>query len=176
MNSRERDFSASETALHEAGHAVLHVMLGIGCKSVTIVSDGEFAGVTRHRSEHGHHDDDVENLRIYAEDSFWLRHAISSYAGAEALRRSGIANYEVGAEQDMRDAAYAISKITGDAETVDALHVVAKRRCLALVENYWPEIERVAKALADSRTLTGEAVGKIVRRSICERAAPLVTW
>lgn len=176
MNSRERDFSDSETALHEAGHAVLHVILGIGCKSVTIVPDGEFAGAILHRGEHGHHDDKVENLLECAEDSFWLRHAVASYAGAEALHRSGISNYQVGAEQDMRDVTDAIEQITSDAETIDALYIVAKRRCLALVEHYWPEIDRVAKALVDSRTLTGEQVGTIVRQSMSERNAAVVTW
>lgn len=176
MSNKDRDFSDSEIALHEAGHAVLEVVLGIGCKSVTIVPGGKFAGETRHPGEHGHHDDDVENRRDFIAESFWLRNATASYAGAEALRQSGISNYVVDAEHDIREAAYAISKITDDDETVGALHIVAQRRCRALVEHYRPEIERVAKALVDSRTLTGEQVRKTVSQSIFERDAAVATW
>jgi hypothetical protein len=183
MKTRERDISDSESALHEAGHAVLHVMLGVGCKHVTIVPDAECAGASFHGGEYGHgaidpddEDDDVAVLRMFAEDAFWLRHATAAYAGAEALRRSGLSNYEVGAEQDMRDAVDAINRITGDAESIDTLFAVAKRRCIVLVEYYWPEIEQVAKALIESRTVSGEQVEKIAKQSLRDRGARLVTW
>ena len=162
MSTKEREYSDAEHALHEAGHAVLQAMLGIGCKRVTIVPDDECAGASFHGGEYGHdvtdhedEDDDVCRLRRYAEDSFWLRHAIAAYGGAEALRRSGISNYEAGAEQDLQDAADAINRLASDPESIDALFIIARRRCLALVKHYWPEIERVATALLQSRSLTG---------------------
>jgi hypothetical protein len=183
MSNQDRDLGDSEIALHEAGHAVLHVMLGLGCERVTIVADADCAGASFHGGEYGRpaaflgdEDDDVAELRRLAEDSFWLRHAIAAYAGAEALRRSGISNYDVGAEQDRSDAVDAINNITADAESIDALFALAKRRCIVLVEHYWPEIERVARALIESRSLTGEQAGQIVRQSVSDRRATLMTW
>jgi len=56
---------------------------------VSIVPDEaeQTAGHAVHGGEFAEADSDADNLRIYAEDAFWLRHAIACYAGAEAVRQ-----------------------------------------------------------------------------------------
>ncbi len=91
------------TATHEAGHAVPYVYLGLGLRRVTIEPD--YAEMSAGHAEHGGEwgDEgggvpcpacglfpsvgDAGELRLYAEDAFWLRHAIATYAGAEAVRQ-----------------------------------------------------------------------------------------
>ncbi|HWX79038.1 MAG TPA: hypothetical protein VNZ02_03035, partial [Steroidobacteraceae bacterium] len=75
----------TRTAYHEAGHAVLHHALGIGCGAVTIRADHDagIAGAAMHggafgrpAQDFGEEDDDVATLRFLAEDAFCLRHAV----------------------------------------------------------------------------------------------------
>jgi ATP-dependent Zn protease len=173
------------TAIHEAGHAVLQTALGIGCQGLTIVPDHDSAGHARHggegkQAQHpGDVDDDVANLRLFAEDAFQLRHAIAAYAGAEAERRVGpehLQAIEAGAQSDYQDAATRITEITLDPESIDLLDKYAQRRCTFLVEHYWPEIQAVANALLEAGTLTGEQVQEVLVESVHKRDAALLRW
>lgn len=175
----------NHTAIHEAGHAVLQTALGLGCERVTIVSEKDSAGHARHGGEYGKQaqgpdeaDDDVANLRLFAEDAFLLRHAIADYAGAEAVRRAipRRKDWKAGAESDYRQAAFRIGDITTDVKSIDLLFKYAQRRCQVLVEHYLPEIKAVAPELLEAQTLTGERVREIIRRSIDKRSAGLLGW
>jgi hypothetical protein len=185
---RRRIEEDTRTAFHEAGHAVLMHALGIGCTTVTIVPDydemtagsashgGEFGKRARHPGEE---DDDVATLRFAAEDAFLLRHAIAYYAGAEAERRHNprLKDWKAMAEEDERKAAYRVSEISMDDECIDLLLKYARRRCVLLVENYWPEITAVAQLLLEQRTLTGEQVKEAFRASLNGReGACLMHW
>lgn len=165
------------TAHHEAGHAVLQFCLNLGCVQVTIVPDHEkgFAGVANHGGEWPT-DEDAEQLRTFAEEAFFLRHAIADYAGAEACRRAGYTDWRLGADDDYRNAMDMVNRITHDAESIRHLDAIARRRAVVLVEYYWPEIEAVATALLESKTLTGEDVSRIVRESLLARRGRLLSW
>jgi ATP-dependent Zn protease len=165
------------TAYHEAGHAVLHVYLALGCEQVTIIpnyENGE-AGFAKHQGEFPK-DEDAESLRLYAEDAFWLRHAIAMYAGAEASRRAGKEDWRAGADNDYYNAEDAINQITDDEESIRCLYNLAMRRAVVLVEHYWPEIEALATALLKSRTLTGNEVRCIVNDSLMARHGGILSW
>lgn len=165
------------TAYHEAGHAVLIFFLSLGCQQVTIVPDYEdgISGFAKNSGEWPI-DDDAEQLRIYAEETFLLRHAISCYAGAEACRRAGEKDWRLGADNDYQSANNMIHKITQDDESIRHLLALAQRRTIVLVEHYWPEIEVVANALLESKTLTGKEVEHIARESLLERCGRLLSW
>ena len=167
MNTVNTTDELRRTAIHEAGHAVLHIALGLGCAAITIVPDYEkgTAGTAAHGGEYGRPgealgepDDDVANLRLFAEDAFYLRHAIANYGGAEAGRRLDPqrADWRAGADSDYREASARINAITDDAQSLELLFKYAARRCELLVEYYWPEITAVADLLIEHRTITGE--------------------
>jgi hypothetical protein len=169
------------TAIHEAGHATLHVVLSLGCKQVTIESVGNAGGWATHGGEFPE-GDEAEKLRLCAEGEFWLRHAVALYAGAEAVRRAGYKNWRDGAGSDdsvgsdIYVATDCINKITDDADSINLLYRLAKKRAAILVDYYWPEIEKLASALLDTPTLSGDKVNKIVLQSIAARTVPLVFW
>lgn len=167
------------TAVHEAGHAVLHIALGLGLKHVTIVPnyEEETAGASTHGGEFGGEEDE-DTLRLFAEDAFWLRHAMACYAGAEAVRqlRPNHPEPEAGAADDFHNAAIAINKITMDEASIDLYFKLAERRCTVLVEHYAPEIEALAAELVVRETLTGEEAREVFRKSLSARRAGLMNW
>jgi len=170
-----KDLASRHTAVHEAGHAVLHIVLGLGCKRVTIVPDTDSAGATFHGGEFP---EESEEMWTFAEGEFWLRHAAAMYAGAEALRRLGVKkkNWRVGAGEDYYNATDAINRISGDAKAIDLLFKLAKRRAVLLVKYYWPEITALANQLEKARTLTGDQAREIVLDSLKQRGAGIATW
>ena len=173
------------TALHEAAHAVLHIVFGLGCQKVTIVpdySDGTYGAAThggawgKQAAGPGEQDDDTATLRMLAPEEFWLRHAVACYAGAEAVRRAGYPRWKEGADSDYRGAIDVLSRITSDNRSIDLLTVAAKRRCLLLVKYYWPEIQAVAERLVSARTIKGKTAHRIWLESITARRALIRTW
>jgi ATP-dependent Zn protease len=134
---------SESTAVHEAGHAVLQIALGVGLKSITIVPDHDSAGATLVGGEygepaqaHGEEDDDVAQLRFWAEDAFVFRRAT--------------------ALDDFEKAAQRKNEVTADAQSINLYFKLAKRRWHELVKHYAPEIEALAAELLSRKTLTGE--------------------
>ena len=173
-----------ETAIHEAGHAVLHLVLTLGLKEVTIVPDydQQAAGASVHGGEWGNpasdlgeEDDDTATLRMLAEEAFWLRHAIACYAGAEAVKQlcPDEPNPEAGADSDFHDAKQAIWRVTEDPESMDLLFALAKRRCTLLVEHYRAEISALAIALLAQSRLSGQEARKVIFDSLKGRRGRL---
>jgi hypothetical protein len=167
------------TAIHEAGHAVLQVMLGLGPLRVAIVPDeAELeACPARRGGEFSDHGSDAEMLRAYAEEAFWLRHAMALYAGAEAVRQlRPLVDGTCGAESDARVAVEAINRITDDPASCELLVALARRRCEILVDHYRPEIEAVAAALLDRDLLVGSEVDRLIRASLDARQPARLAW
>jgi hypothetical protein len=155
------------TAYHEAGHAVLAHSLGIGLQRVSLLADEDSSG---HILDGGEYSEDTENLRIYAEEAFWLHMAIVRYAGAEAVRRlAPRSRWQDGAGDDYKWAAIALEKITMDGPSLRALHPYARRRARLLVENYWPEIGAVAHALMKRKELDQDRVRELFSASLLKR-------
>ena len=163
------------TAYHEAGHAVLAYFLGVGLKRVSIVRD-EDSRDHLHGGEYGDDTEYTEHMRAFAEEAFWLRMAIMRYAGTEAERRLARRWRNTGAENDYKWAAIALEKITMDWPSRRALYFYARRRTRLLVENYWPEIEAVARALIERKQLGVEEVRRMLRGSVLGRHGMLMSY
>ena len=170
------------TAIHEAGHcALLFALFGVkGCRGATIVPDYK-AGTSGHAvnpGTFGEQDDDyVAQLRMEAPEAFYLRRAITYFAGAEAVRQLTRArDPDAGSDDDRLNAASDLETLTTDGQTFDLLVALAERRCVLLVEYYRPEIEAIAKALLAKHTLNGMAVHKIFTTSLTKRRGMLMTF
>ena len=153
------------TAYHEAGHVVLAHFLGVGLRRVSITDEDCSAYIL----DGGEYREDIEHMRIFAEEAFWLRMATVRYAGAEAVRRLAPQSRWRGAESDYKWAAGALDKITMDWPSRRALFVYAQRRTRLLVENYLPEIETLARALMERKHLDADEAGEVLRGSFLRR-------
>ena len=163
-------------AIHEAGHTVLLIALGLAFSAVSIVpdvSDGSAGRVYLARW------DRAADLRTLPREAVYLRHAMVSYAGAEAVRQliPTHPDPDSGASQDNRDAAEFISHHIGsDAGSMDLLFSLAKRRCALLVEHYQPEIQALAGALEMELILSAKDARSVFMRSLTGRAGPPLTF
>jgi len=166
---------ARMTAYHEAGHAVLAVILDLGPGRVTIEGDGVNAGVALDEGDDPR-DEDAQALYSCAPEAFRMRHAAGYYAGAHATRRAGYLNWRDGAHQDYEAAHHVLDDFAPDEETVDALAKLCERRAELLVECYWPEIEALALALVEHGTIEVDEVRAIVAKSLRARKAHIRVW
>jgi hypothetical protein len=69
-----------------------------------------------------------------------------------------------------------IHKIGGNAEYVEFLFSLAKRRCALLVAHYQPEIQALAVALEEKHILAGWGARKLFRKSLAKRSGRLMTF
>ena len=175
------------TAIHEAGHcALLFALFGVkGCRGATIVPDYKAGtsghavnpGMGRAAQNFGEQDDYVARLQMEAREAFYLRRAITYFAGAEAVRQLTRArDPDAGSDDDRLNAASDLETLTTDGQTFDLLVALAERRCVLLVEYYRPEIEAIAKALLAKDTLNGRAIHKIFTASLARRGGMLMTF
>jgi hypothetical protein len=171
-----RTRSAAETrktAIHEAGHAVLMIALGLSLVGVSIIPDirGGTLGQVYWSQV-----DFTGDLRC--REAIYLRHAMVCYAGAEAVRQliPSDPDPDAGASIDQRDAAKFIRHhIGGDAGSIEFLFSLAKRRCSLLVEHYQPEIEALAGALETELMLSAKDARRVFAGSLTGRAGrPLI--
>jgi hypothetical protein len=148
------------TAYHEAGHAVIHRVVGMLCGGVTIEPDYEemTAGVAivhdpwavysaweRRGKQRGHPYESV------------LRGRIMGYmAGREAIIAFG--THHLGDGDDLRQ----IALMADEAGISEAYLDRLRPKVRALLRRHWPKVERVAEALLDSRTLTGEEIDALI--------------
>ena len=164
------------TAIHEAGHAVLLLAFGLSVVAVSIIPDlrKQTAGFVACRKE-----TPARGLDMAGRQAFFLRQAMSYYAGAEAVRQliPTDPNPDAGADSDTRKAAeLLIHEIGGNAEYVDFLFSLAKRRCALLVAHYQPEIQALAVALKEKRILSGWGARRVFRKSLTDRSGQLMTF
>lgn len=153
------------TAYHEAGHAIVHVRLGLPLKAATIVLNPEHE--TLGSATSGAKPKTVEPEWDTSKRTVtWLeKHIIAFLAGPAAeMRFTGRANH-VGASRDYHDAVRYASFIHSDREALSAYlrlqGIIAKLYVTS--PRWWPAIEAVAAALLKRRTLSGRAVRAIVR-------------
>jgi hypothetical protein len=149
VSALEKRFRAEihSTAIHEAGHAVLLLAFGLTVVAVSIIPDlrrqtAGYVACGRHTP--------ARELDMVGRQAFFLRQAMSYDAGAEAVRQliPTDPNPDAGASSDEQKAAeLLIHEIGGNAEYVDFLFSLAKRRCALLVAHYQPEIQALAVAL-----------------------------
>ena len=158
------------TAIHEAGHAVLRIALGLDVLAVSIVPDLRkgFAGYVLYEK-----DTAAAGSHMAGREGFILRHAMVYYAGAEATRQliPTDPHPDAGASSDERRAAeLIIDQIGGPAESTGFLFSLARRRCALLVAHYQPEIQALALALETKLVLSGKVARKLFMRSLTKRS------
>jgi hypothetical protein len=112
-------------------------------------------------------------------NAIYLQYAMVCYAGAEAVRQliPTDPNPDDGASTDKRNAARFIEHhIGGDAESIELLFSLAKRRTALLVEHYRPEIAALAGALEAELILSAKNARKLFKRSLAGRAVRPLTF
>ena len=151
------------TAYHEAGHAVACYYLGVKVKSATVVPDkGQGThGHVRHEDMYRGLDPEIDlsgRARLRMERSI-----IISLAGAAAQRRYSRQSWrhDHGAS-DFRAAANLALRIGGDDDGADRFLRWLELRTDRLVQNHWQDIERVARALLERKTMNGGEIVKII--------------
>jgi hypothetical protein len=155
---------------------VLLLAFGLSVVAVSIIPDlrKQTAGyVASGRDTPG------RELDMVGRQAFFLRQAMSYYAGAEAVRQliPTDPNPDAGAGTDVRMAAeLIIHNIGGNAEYVEFLFSLAKRRCALLVAHYQPEIEALAVALEEKHILSGSGARKVFQKSLAKRSGRLMTF
>ena len=175
-------------AIHEAGHAVLQIALDLDCKAVSIcpIPREGIAGFTVDGSSEpppvlADKDKDAATAQrtIAERGAYYLRRAMVSYAGAEAVRQLIPADPDpdAGASADGRHATEHITQHIGSSnESTELLFSLAKRRCALLVTHHQAEIEALAGALEAKLILSGRAARKAFMRSLAERSGRLMTF
>lgn len=167
---------ARSTAIHEAGHTVALIALGLAFSAVSIIPDIPGGTLGQVYVARDHHTADLPAL---PREAVHLRYAMVYYAGAEAVRQlmPTHPNPDAGASADMRDAAGLIrERIGGDAARVDLLFSLAKRRCAVLVDHYQPEIQELADELEAKLFLSARAAHKVFMTSLTRRAGRILTF
>jgi len=123
-------------AYHEAGHAVISMKLGYKCLYVTIIPDGDRLGhVCCENPLMGDHDDKI-------------KHALKVLMAASLAEGKQLESPTFGDAEDRASAKnLALLATDRDTERAEALinEMVDKTR--HLVEQHWPEIERLAQRL-----------------------------
>ncbi len=152
------------TAYHEAGHAVVAVVLRIPIDQATIVPDHDesSAGQVILAARW------TESLSYSSGNRKHAAYATQSMAGVMALalwRHDRAAMFDELRQErhdwgNVVDAAIAIVGPGGDATT---FYRRARLRAERLLRAHWPAVERVAAALRDCQTLQGPVVRALVR-------------
>jgi hypothetical protein len=143
------------TAYHEAGHAVVAYHLGIEIRHVTIVPNHSSAGHLAHG--------DLFCARGVGSDEANLERAIQlALAGPLTQTRFHRPSYRRRDGRQDYDCATGLARyLAGSAGEREFLRY-QERRTNDLIDHYWNEIERVARALLECDELSGAAVKKII--------------
>jgi len=146
------------TAYHEAGHAVIGEALGVHMKTTSIVPGEGFDGQVRFRRVlrasdlDGSGNGDRTRLRIE-------RQIMVSYAGEAAQRRHRPRSVRPHHYQsDYQIIADLLRSLWAPGPSADAFAKWLALRTAEMVALHWPQIKRVAAALMERGSLSGEEV------------------
>jgi ATP-dependent Zn protease len=155
--------AVTATAYHEAGHAVACYFIGVKVRSATIVADKDqgFLGYVRHENMFRGLRPDIElsdRARLQIE-----RRIIMSLAGFSAQRRFNKKSWRsYHGRSDFRFAVDLASHIVFDGAGMTAFLNWLQYRSDALIKLRWPEVARVARALLESKTMTGAEIVEVI--------------
>jgi len=151
------------TAYHEAGHAVACYYLGVKAKSATIVPDKDqgILGHVRHEDMFRGLNPEIDlsgRARLQMERSI-----IISLAGMAAQRRYDRKSWRhYHGASDFRAASDLASRIGGDSDGTNQFLRWLELRTDRLVESRWQNIERVARALLERKTMASSEIVEII--------------
>lgn len=154
--------SVELTAYHEAGHAVAAVVLRVGAVYASIVPDAVMGtvGHVKHLGWPGPPPDvegDLARVRRHAEPRIIL-----ALAGVVAEKRHhGRRHNWIGANSDLRAATDLMGHFVSPRQ-LQAYTDWMWARTEDLVELWWPQIEAVATALLDRRTMRGREIREVM--------------
>jgi hypothetical protein len=160
------------TAHHEAGHAVVAVVLNTKIRSVSIESDEHSAGRFRHSSKIGGNPEWDTTPRVIVGVE---RQVVICLAGLEAqkkYRKSSVRNYH--GETDFHNAVDMLSYFTYDGEELDLWLKLLECRARQIVQStrWWPVIRELAAVLIERRHLSGSETLKAIHDAIDKRPEP----
>jgi hypothetical protein len=153
------------TAIHEAGHAVASFYLHVKIKAVTIIPAKDSLGKLTHPpirfARDGEFDDSVRGIDR-AE-----RHVMVYWAGPLAQRRfAPRSRWRIAASSDFAGMSELFSRIQGADDRAAILYgKLLHRRAQLLVDLRWKDIEAVADALLEHKTLDAEGVRAAIDRT-----------
>lgn len=155
------------TAYHEAGHAVAAYHFGVRVKSVTIQPTDDSLGAVIHARLDRRTAEMVEYGSITPGGREKVeRMVVIVYAGGVAERQHKGRHNHRGAQLDYSTVINYIDKLSGSPEQTEAYLRWLYIRTVDLVTNVlWPEIEVVAQALLEYRTLSGDELRQILQAS-----------
>lgn len=159
----------NRAAVHEAGHAIISLVLGRAVKRASIIEDDDTAGRVTHRPIGDWFQPDIEidgrtRRRIKTEImTFW--------AGTLAEERQGESTpeqLEVGFASDRASISDLAVYSTGSIYEAEAYIEWLRRRTEALLNRWgvWSAIEAVADALIEERELSGRRVREIYHATV----------
>ena len=155
------------TAYHEAGHAVVALLLGMRLRSVTILFDEEHhnKGLCSCEPEKGL--DRVDEWPLPRREAWANRRITFVIAGPIAEKRFTNRTNRAGSSADFDEAVRIAEKVSlSDREAERQIDWLWERaNNLLAVKETWKAVEEVAAALLAQQTLTGRAVKKIVRQT-----------
>ncbi|MCW5891602.1 MAG: hypothetical protein KIT14_13770 [bacterium] len=187
-------------AIHESGHAVADIVLGVPLEFVCLDDDG--TGLTRAWYEHRRREDDYLHA---ADDGARLTDEVAHFLRREVVRRlcGGVAEHvatkrrfrhygDAGDDNDFLGALPAVRVLTGRPSNVAQIRQWqwatgrpqqlvlecfewleferARRRGRTVLRRHWSAVERVAAALRRHRLLRGDTVRDLVNEAAKLRA------
>jgi hypothetical protein len=145
------------TAIHEAGHAVVALMVGRAVKHASIVPNEDHIGHVQY-SDRAKRNPSTDNV---------LGYMTSALAGVAAERRAGHRPRRWTWQGDWQIAMTGASELSGgDSEQAALFYRIAQRRARLMVDLRWLAIVQVADLLESQRFVTGDELRRIVLPSI----------
>jgi hypothetical protein len=163
MPKNRRNLGLLETAHHEAAHAVFHLKLGLRCGGVTIRPTPDRLGHAKLKRPRWINDQPCTTrqelrLRVQAESEI-----LALYAGRIAEEKSARSRIRSGYESDYAQIADLVGFISrGWADVESAFLEYCEKQAKLCVEQWWPEIQAVARALVERESLRPGAVMEVV--------------
>jgi ATP-dependent Zn protease len=140
------------TAYHEAGHAVV-ALLWEHPTMATIVPSGDALGSTRHRSWGARFRPD---LAMTPGRAARLQARITTLLAGDIAERRATGSRSDGGAFDRQAAVDLAAYLNGSDRQIE-LYLAWRAECARqAVETYWPQIDRLAEALLDHKTLRGD--------------------